>query len=175
MKFAYFYAGRSHQFEADPSVTDFVIALREAGKLRKPAEALPAYLALAEGKLTDFQKSAALELAAAAAAALKDYAQADALAARIPIAAVQKTVRMQNLLAQSKAPEVVAQFADEDIAKWPFWKRGDGYFARGRAYGITKDTKQAGADLAHALEWLTDARTRKIAEENLASLPKGNR
>ena len=173
MKFAHFYAGRSHQFEADPSVTDFVIALREAGMLRKPAEALPAYLALAEGKLTDFQKSAALELAAAAATALKDYAQADALAARIPIPAVQKTVRMQNLLAQSKAPEVVAQFADEDIAKWPFWKRGDGYFARGRAYGITKDSKHADTDLTRALEWLTDPRSRKAAEENLAGLSKG--
>ncbi len=170
MKFAYFYDGRSHQFDADPTVTDFVIALREASKLRPPAESLPAYLALAEGKLTDFQKSAALEQAAASAAALKDFAQADALAARIPIPAVQKTAQMQTLLAQSKAPQVVAQFANEDIAKWPFWKRGDGYFLRGRAHLITKNAKQAEADLTLALEWLSDDRARKAAEQGLHSL-----
>ena len=67
MKFAHFYDGRSHQFDADPTVTDFVIALRETAKLRQPAESLPVYLALAEGKPTDFQKSVALEQAAARA------------------------------------------------------------------------------------------------------------
>ena len=170
MKFAHFYGGRSHQFDADPTVTDFVTALREATKLRKPAESLPAYLALAEGKLSDFQKSAALEQAAAAATALKDFAQADALAARIPILAMQKTAQMQNLLAQSKAAEVVAQFAKEDIAQWPFWKRGDGYLVRGRAYLIAKDATQAGADLTHALEWLSDDRSRKSAEQGIQSI-----
>jgi hypothetical protein len=170
MKFAHFYDGRSHQFEADPTVTDFVIALREAAKLRQPAESLPAYLGLAEGKPTDFQKSIALEQASASAAALKDFAQADALAARIPIPAVQKTAQMQALLAQSKAQQVIAQFANEDIAKWPFWKCGDGYLARGRAHLITKNTKQAEADLTHALEWLSDDRARKTAEQILQSL-----
>ena len=166
MKLAHFYDGRSHQFDADPSVTDFVIALCEAAKLRQPAESLPAYLAMADGKLTDFQKSTALEQAAA----LKDFAQADTIAARIPIPAVQKTAQMQALLAQSKAPQVVAQFANEDIAKWPFWKRGEGYLLRGRAHLITKNAKQAEADLTHALEWLSDDRPRKAAEQGLQSL-----
>ena len=112
----------------------------------------------------------ALEQAAAAAVALKDFAQADALAARIPIPAVQKTVQMQNLLGQAKAPQVVAQFAEEDIAKWPFWKRGDGYLVRGRAHLIAKNAKQAGADLAHALEWLSDDRSRKAAQQGILSL-----
>jgi hypothetical protein len=170
LKFAHFYDGRSHQFEADPSVTDFVIGLREAGKLRQPAEALPVLLALAEGRVTDYQKSVALEQAAAAAVALKDFAQADALAARIPVPAVQKTARMQNLLGQGKAPEVVAQFAEEDMAKWPFWKRGDGYLARGRANLIVRNAKQAGADLAHALEWLADERSRKAAQQGIESI-----
>ncbi len=170
MKFAHLYDGRSHQFESDPSVTDFVIGLRDVAKLRQPAEALPALLALAEGKVTDYQKSVAFEQAAAAAVALKDFAQADALAARIPIAAVQKTVQMQNLLGQAKAPQVVAQFAEEDIAKWPFWKRGDGYLVRGRAHLIAKNAKQAGADLAHALEWLGDDRSRKAAQQGLQSV-----
>jgi hypothetical protein len=140
------------------------------GKSYHSAEALPALLALAEGQITDYQKSLALEQAAAAAVALKDFAQAGALAARIPIPAVQRTVEMQNLLAQTKAPQVVAQFAEEDIEKWPFWKRGDGYLVRGRAHLIAKNAKQAGADFAHALEWLGDERSRKAAQQGLQSL-----
>ncbi|RFC43560.1 MAG: hypothetical protein DVB28_001471, partial [Verrucomicrobia bacterium] len=170
MKFAHFYAGRSHNFDNDANVKDFVIGLREVGKLRQPAEVLPALLALAEGKITDYQKAVALEQAAAAAVALKDFAQADALAARIPIPAVQKTAQMQNLLAQAKAPQVVVQFAEEDIAKWPFWKRGDGYLVRGRSYLMAKNTKQAGSDLTHALEWLADDSSRKAAQRGLQSL-----
>jgi hypothetical protein len=170
MKFAHFYDGRSHQFEADPSVTDFVIQLSNVAKLRQHAEALPALLSLAEGKVTDYQKSVALEQAAAAAVALKDFAQAGALAERIPIPAVQKTVQMQNLLGQTKAPQIVEQFAGEDIAKWPFWKRGDGYLVRGRAHLIAKNAKQAGADFTHALEWLGDERSRKAAQQALQSL-----
>ncbi len=174
LKFATFFYGNSFKFDHGPPDADFLTALGEASKLRQPAESLPAYLALAEGKLTDFQKSAALEQASSAAAALKDFAQADALAARIPIPAVQKTAQMQALFAQSKPPQVVAQFADEDIAKWPFWKRGDGYLLRGRAHLITKNAKQAEADLTHALEWLSDDRSRKTAEQMLQSLQLKN-
>jgi tetratricopeptide (TPR) repeat protein len=85
---------------------------------------------------------------------------ADQMAARIPIAAVKKTVQMQNLLEQSKATQVIAQFATEDIDTWPFWKRGDGYGARGWAYVITKAGKEAEADLTRALEWTSDPRRR---------------
>ena len=92
------------------------------------------------------------------------------IAARIPIPAVQKTAQMQALLAQAKAPQVVAQFANEDIAKWPFWKRGDGYLLRGRAHLITKNAKQAEADLTQALEWLSDDRSRKSAEQGIQSV-----
>ena len=77
LKFAHFYDGRSHQFEADPTVTDFALAFREAAQQRKAAP----FIALAEGKLTDFQKSAALEQAA-----LYDKANAPAIIERIPIA-----------------------------------------------------------------------------------------
>jgi hypothetical protein len=174
LKFAHFYHGRSHTFEADTHVTDFVIGLREASKLRTPEEALPALLALSEGAFTDYQKSAALEQAAAAAAALKDFDRADALGARIPIPAVRKTVHMQNLLARMKAPEVVAQFAEEEIGMWPFWKRGDGYLARGRGYLLSKNYEQAGADFTRALEWLGDERSRKAAQQGLQSAQIGN-
>ncbi len=70
MKFAHFYAGRSHQFPADPTVTDYLIASRAAEKLergRKHKDALEAYVALAEAaKATDLQKAEALQHAAPA-------------------------------------------------------------------------------------------------------------
>ena len=160
LKFAHFFGGNSHQFEADPSVTDFVTALREATKLRQPAESLPTFLALAEGKLTDVQKSAALEQAAASAAALKDFAQAEALAARIPIPAVKKAAQMQAMLDQSKAALLIEQFGKEDIGAWPFWKRGDGRHRRGRAYFILQASAEAEADLRAALEFTSDPRSR---------------
>jgi hypothetical protein len=175
MKFAYCYAGRSHQFEADPSVTDFLIAWRDATKPRKPEEALPLLLKLTEGKITDYQKSAALEAAAAAACRVKDFAQADELAARIPIETVKKTAQMQNLLAGQKAAKVLEQFAAEDIAKWPFWKRGDGYFARGRAHAIAGNRTEAERDLARALEWTSDKKTREAVSTTLAKVRDGAR
>lgn len=169
LKFAHFYDGRSHQFDADPNVTDFAIAYRAATKLRKPAEALTAFTALADGQVTDFQKSLALEHAAAAAGALKDFALAGALGARIPIPAVKSASQMQLLLDQKKAAEVIAQFAKEDFAAWPFWKRADGFRLRGQAHLAMQAGKEAEADFARALEWTTDPRTRKAIEEKAGS------
>ncbi len=151
MKFAHFYDGRSHVFDADPTVTDFVIGFRDATQKRKAA----GFLALTEGKLTDLQKATALEQAA-----LLDKANAEAIIERVPIEAVKKAAQMQHLLAAFKAPEVIAKFANEDIAKWPFWKRGDAFHARGRAYSITKVGDKAEADLNAALEFTSEPRTR---------------
>jgi len=151
MKFAHFYDGKSHRFEADPNVTDFVIGFREATQKRDVA----AFLALADGKVTDLQKAAALEQAAS-----RQRSGAGSIIERIPIEAVKKTAQMENLLAQNKAPEIVAKFAGEDIAKWPFWKRGDGFHARGRAYFITQAGEKAEADLTAALAWSSERLTR---------------
>ena len=88
MKFAHFYDGRSHQFESDPSVTDFAIGYLNATKERRAA----GFLALAElEKITDLQKAVALEQAA-----LLDKANAAAIIERIPIDAVKKTAQMQS-------------------------------------------------------------------------------
>jgi tetratricopeptide (TPR) repeat protein len=152
MKFAHFYDGRSQQFESDPSVTDFAIGFRNATQNRKA----DGFLALAEmQEITDLQKAAALEQAA-----LLDKANAEAIIERIPVDAVKKTALMQSLLAQGKAPEVITHFANEELAQWPFWKRGDGYHLRGRAYYITKDGDRAEADLTKALPWVTEPRSR---------------
>lgn len=151
MKFAHFYDGRSHQFEADPSVTDFALGFRDALQKRKPEP----FLALAAAtSITDFQKAAALEQAA-------QHDKKAAFIDQIPIEAVKKTAQMQNLLANFQAAEVVKQFGSEDITKWPFWKRGDGFHHRGRAYSITKNGEKAESDLNAALEFTGDLRVRE--------------
>ncbi len=149
MKFAHFFDGRSHQFDVDPGATDFVINFRKAAQKRE------GFLDLASGNVTDLQKAAALEQAA-----LHERGDATAIIERIPIEAVRKTAQMQNLLARTKAADVIAQFAEEDFSKWPFWKRGDGLFLRGRAYAIRKEGAKAEADLVKALEWISEPGTR---------------
>ncbi len=163
MKFAHFYGGRSHQFDAaEPSQDDFIHSVQTA---TRPSNGLPKItrelVAIAEGKHTDIQKAYAFELAAQSAQRMDKLLTADEIIDFIPIEAVKKTVQMQNLLANFQAAEVVKQFGAEDIAKWPFWKRGDGFHHRGRAYSITKDGEKAESDLSAALEWIGDPRTRE--------------
>jgi hypothetical protein len=45
--------------------------------------------------------------------------------------------------------------------KWPFWKRGDGFQARGWAHFITKAGDKAEADLSAALDFTGDLRQRE--------------
>ncbi|MDF1811811.1 MAG: DUF4838 domain-containing protein [Verrucomicrobiales bacterium] len=152
MKFAHFYDGRSHKFEADPEVTDFVIEFRKASRTRKAED----FLALAEmEKITDLQKSTALEMAA-----LYSRDKAGPIVEKIPLEPVRKAAQMQFLLIQRKAPELIDLFGEEDFSTWPFWKRGDGYRLRGRAWFITKNGERAEADLSAALSWLSEAKVR---------------
>ncbi|MFT5470585.1 MAG: hypothetical protein ACI8UO_005714 [Verrucomicrobiales bacterium] len=76
MKFGYFHKGASHRFEADPSVTDYIIESDKAKKLmraRKLEEALSIYLALAaDEKVTPRQELLTLERAVNCARGLKD-------------------------------------------------------------------------------------------------------
>ena len=163
MKFATFYDGNSFEFDHGPPDDDFLEKTRIAAdfaRTGKREEALAAYTAAAEGKITDLQKSHALELAAGYARHLRKPEVADQLTARIPIESVKKAVQMQALLDQGKAPQVIEHFGSKDISKWPFWKRGDGLHRRGRAYSITKAGDKAEADLRAALEFTSDSRSR---------------
>jgi hypothetical protein len=165
MKFAHFYRGRSHQFEADPTVTDYITERRTADKLlrdRKREEALEAFedLAIRDG-LTDLQRSDALSLAAHAARTLKDFERAEQFAHQAPVKAVGKTIRMQNLLARRDFDELLEEFGEVDFGAWPFWSAGEAFFARGRAYIATRQAERADADLRAALVLTPDKRKRK--------------
>lgn len=171
MKFARLYEGRSHRFTDAPPDADYLQAIRAATDLArqgKREEALAAYTAAAEGKLTDYQKAAALEQAAATARALKRDDAADELIARIPLEAVKKAATMRKLLERGEAKELVAQFGKEDLAAWPFWKAGEAYALRGRAYASLAAGKEAEADLAAAVELTGDPQRRDEVRQALA-------
>ena len=178
MKFAHFYAGLSHKFPADPTVNDYLIGSRAAAELlrgRKWQESIAAYLEVTKAeKITDFQKSVALQQAARCASNLKDFEQADGLAGQIPIEAVAKTTRMQILAAQRKWAEIVAQYGAEDLNQWPFWQIGEGAFARGKGYYFTKDGKKADADFQAALSNTPDTRTQLSIRSTMAHNRESN-
>ena len=175
LKFGHFYAGLSHQFPADATVNDYLISSHAASELmrdRNYKEAVTAFITLATGeKITKFQKSKALQQAAFCARNLKDYSQAENLAAQISLEAITKTVRMENLLAQRRFDAVIEQFGGEDFASWPFWQTGAGSFARAKAYIFTKAGEEAETDLQTALELTADTRIRT----NILAAMGGNR
>jgi len=177
MKFAHFYDGRSHQFEVDPEVTDYLVESDAAERLRrerKTEEALAAWTALAESEgLTGLQVSDALSHAADCARQLDDFATAEELTGRIPLDAVRKTVRMENLLARREWESVVERFGSEDLGRWPFWQRGAGAFARGRAHHGAKLGEAAEADFRLALDYTSDPRTRRKIWRSLARTRQG--
>ena len=164
MKFGYLYEGRSHAFDVDPTVTDFLIASHAAADLvrqRKYSEAMTAYETLTAGQgVTPLQVSDAFAHAARCARLMKDIDHADALADRIPLEVVASTVRMENLAARGNQQAVVDQYGKEDLAAWPFWQIGPGAFLRGTAYSAIKIGDKAEADLQLALEYTSDTRTR---------------
>ena len=177
MKFATLFDGNSFEFDHGPPDDDYLEAIRAAADLArtgKREEALKAYIAAADRECTPLQKSHALEIAAGYARNQRQPELSDQLIARIPLPAVQKTAQMQSALDQFKAMQVVTDFANEDINAWPFWKRGDGWFARGRAHAIAKKGKEAEADLTRALEWTSDTRIRDEIALSLAQNYEGN-
>lgn len=121
---------------------------------------IAAFVALADGKVTQQQKSFALSELAAVAHKIKDFAQADQLTERIPVEAMKQTATMQNLLARRQAVQVLEQFGGEDITRWPFWAAGEAYAARGRAYAETGDKTKTEADFAAALTYNLNKTTR---------------
>jgi len=132
LKFAHFYDGRSHAFEA---LADHPQA-------------------------TDFQKSRVFAEAAFCARSLRDYAKAAELAARIPSEPIAKTAQLEILLAQRDWTKAIAQYGEEDLQAWPFTQIGAAASARGRAFYGVKNGEQAEADYQLALEFTTDPRLR---------------
>jgi len=163
MKFAHFYDGRSHQFDVDPGVTDFLIEARKTEKLPggKTDEALASWTGLAAHEsLTEFQRSYALARAAGAARRLGEFGKAETATAEIPLESIRMTAEMENLLARRDAAAVVERFGDEDIASWAFWQIGAGARARAIAHQRLGDGEKADSDYRLSLQFTPDHRTR---------------
>jgi predicted negative regulator of RcsB-dependent stress response len=170
-KFAQFYDGHSNRFDFDSEYSDYLTDRRAAENLfraRKHTEALAAFTALAAtDETTDLQQADALRQAALSARNLKNYARTEELAARIPVPTVAKIVRMENLLAQRKHPELLQQYGKEDFSQWPFAHVGVAAYARGRAQISSKNGPAAEADLQTSLTYTSDKRLRSSILVNL--------
>jgi len=94
---------------------------------------------------------------------LKRLEMAQELIAAIPIPACRTTGTMRHLLDTTKASELVSKFGDEEISRWPFWKRGEGFLLRGTARFITKSGRLADDDLKAALPFISERSSRDLA------------
>jgi len=143
------------------------IADREAAvklvEARKHEEALAAFVKMAAADVTDFQKSDALEQAAACAQRLKRYDQAMGLAQQIPLAAMSKTCQMRIMMGKRKRKELIDRFGDEDIGAWPDIVIGDASYLRGRAHYFLKHGKRAEEDLKRAGDYLMEDNAKGLA------------
>lgn len=164
LKFGHFYDGRSHAFDVDETVTDWLIEYSAAAGLfrnRKYDEAMPALIALADyEKATDLQKSHVLAEAAACARLTGDYVKALELIGQIPLEPQAKIAKMEYLAAQRAWEPIVEQFGDEDLSQWPFTQIGAAARVRGQAFSFAKFGDRADDDYQLALEFTSDARAR---------------
>jgi len=137
-------------------------------RAKKDAEALSAFVKMAEGADLDAQKADALEQAAMCAHRMKNFDTAMELAKRIPVEAASKTVQMRLLQGNRKRQEVIERFKDEDFSVWPEKYAGDAFFIRGECYFSLKNGRAAEADLKRALENLGMGSNRDYARLTLA-------
>jgi len=178
MKFGHFYSGRSKQFPQAKPDDDYLhrrFLAEELYRSGKREAALEAFIALAASEgVSELQQADSLSQAAAAACFLKQYDKAAQIAEQVVIKEAGGTIRMENLLRERKAPALVEEFGEVDLAQWPFWNRGEAYFARGRGYMITKNGAKADADFRAALEFSPDTRVQLTIRRMIGSNQETN-
>ena len=158
-----------------PARADYITGRKGAAALMsagKDTEALDAFTALAEGKVSDIQKSDALNQASRCALALKDHDRAMELARQIPLAPQSKRAQMFVLDANRQWTQLIKLFDGEDLATWPEHIAAEAYLIRGRAAVQAKRHELAIADLAMAARFPMDTRIRAKTLNLLASTYK---
>ena len=128
-------------------------ALDKAGEV---AKARAAFLALAQGELSEFQRADALEQAALLSGRLKRFDEAIALARQIPLPHVAKAVEMQLLSTHRERRHLIKRFGKEDLATWPDRLIGNAAHCRGKAHYALKNGEAAERDLKMASEHLLE-------------------
>jgi len=139
-------------------------------RARKYEEAFAAFQKMAEGEVTDVQKSDALHQAAYCAYRLKQYDKAIDLARQIPIEGESKATRLIIMEWARKWKEAVAEFESEDIAAWPDHVKYEAYRARGYCAYRTKKAELAIADFAKAVEYAKTRNDRALTLCNLGDV-----
>ena len=142
-------------------------AALELNKAGKTEEALAAFNKMAEGPITAYQKSDALEQAVLCALSLKRSDQAMKLAGTIPLPPVSKLCQMRILTADRQWQALIDKFKDEDITRWPDGLAGEAFETRGDTYAALKNGPAAVADLKKATEYLTDVNSLGLALTSL--------
>ncbi|MCE9608138.1 MAG: hypothetical protein K8U03_24900 [Planctomycetia bacterium] len=148
---------------ASSAVADYVEDRQAAMKLTaagKHEEAFAAFRKLAQGKVTPFQQTDALEHASQCALRLKRLEEAMEVAKQIPLPAHAKLAQMRVLGDSYGSNEIVKQFGDEDLLRWPDGIIADGAFARGSAWFVVKDGSRAEQDLLLAASYATEENLR---------------
>ena len=148
--------------------------VRAAAARLKSEEALPAFIALADGPFSDAQKADALERASTLALEQKQYDQALELAKKITVPAISKAVRMRVMSARREWEALIVQFKDENIdAWWPDYLNSEAFLNRGLAYAARGDGTNAVADLRKAADTTRNDSTRGFALNNMGSAYRG--
>ncbi len=136
-------------------------AAAELVKAGKDSEAMAAYTQLAAIPMRDRMKSEFLENAAMCANRLKQYDQAIAIAATIPIQSVSARCQMKIMVDNGKYAELIAKFADKPgagtpLMSWSYPEQDDllveAYNYRAIAYAECNDLKSAEEDLKTILD-----------------------
>jgi len=135
------------------------IALMRTGKTE---EALAAFLKMADGPVTPFQKSDALGQAVLCALNLKKDDLALELAGKIPLAPFARTSEMRVLSSTRKWQVLVDKFKDDDIARWPDCVIADASQLRGNAFLALKNGTCAEADYRRAADYAVTSNDRGL-------------
>ena len=141
---------------------DFQNALRLHNE-GKHAEACAQFTAIAEKAPKPGSKSDSLRYAVLSAIKAKQFGKAEQLLAQIPRESTKHLCRMNLLLAQGLAQELVNRFKDEDLTEWSDFHVYDALLARGQAYRRLRRYADAMKDFAKAEEFaLTPAKQAQL-------------
>jgi tetratricopeptide (TPR) repeat protein len=141
-------------------------------KARKYEEACAAFVKLAEGEVTDVQKSDALRQAVNCAYRMKQYDKAMEFAKQMPVEAESKAAQLMVMCQTRKWKEAIAKFKAEDIAPWPDHVKYEAYHSRGISAYRTKNADLAVADLNEAVKHAKGQNNRALALLNLGNVYK---
>lgn len=149
---------------------DYIAGRNAAEQLARAGEgekALRAYLDLAAGTVTPFQKSDALMQASLLANRLGRTDEAMEIAQSIPLEPQSKIARMRLMEYHRRWTEALQQFGEDDMTAWPDHVKGEALYLRGLMYFLTKQGERARQDLQQAIPYIAEPNLKGLALNRL--------